>query len=77
MPIYEFRCKKCNFDFRTLVRSNPNAEPVCPSCGDDKVVRLLSVTAKQVPDSDSSSPACGSGQCCGSMGGPGCGCNWN
>ncbi len=76
MPIYEFRCKKCNFDFRTLVRSNANAEPVCPQCGDEKVVRLLSVTAKQGTDGDSGASMCGSGQCCSSMGG-GCGCNFN
>jgi putative FmdB family regulatory protein len=77
MPIYEFRCRKCSFDFRTLVRSNASAEPVCPNCGDEKVLRLLSVTARQAGDYAATDIPCGAGGCCGAMGGAGCGCNFN
>lgn len=49
MPIYEFVCKECHHEFRTLTRSNGfngDALAKCPTCGTGKVARLLSVTAR-------------------------------
>ena len=41
MPIYEYRCLKCEEDFETLVfRSND--EVACPHCKGEKVKRLMS-----------------------------------
>ena len=45
MPIYEFHCKDCRKEFKTL-RSHKQLESVlCPTCGNGRVARLLSVTA--------------------------------
>lgn len=45
MPIYEFRCKECRHDFKTLRRSDQINSVTCPTCGTPKVYRLLSITA--------------------------------
>ena len=45
MPIFEFHCKQCRTDFKTLRRAEKLAEVTCPDCGTDRVARLLSVTA--------------------------------
>lgn len=46
MPIYEFHCKQCRHEFKTLraMRDLPNV--TCPTCGTDKIARLISVTAQ-------------------------------
>ncbi len=55
MPIFEFHCKQCRADFKTLRRTEKLDEVTCPDCGTDRVARLLSVTASstssQGPDS--------------------------
>jgi putative FmdB family regulatory protein len=43
MPIYEYRCKSCDHQFETLVRSG--ATPVCAACGAVDLERLLSLPA--------------------------------
>ena len=40
MPLYEFECQSCGHEFEALVRGTES--PVCPSCGRDKLQRLLS-----------------------------------
>lgn len=68
MPIYEYRCSKCNQDFETLVfRSD---EPVnCPLCKGKRVRRLMSAcgfksSGNFTPSSGSSGCAsCSSGNC--------------
>ena len=73
MPIYEFHCKECREDFKTLRRAEKLDSVSCPACESPKVVRLLSVTANAVPSSGNEG-ACampsGGGACCGG----GCGC---
>jgi putative FmdB family regulatory protein len=56
MPIYEFRCKECRRDFKTLRRSDQINNVSCPTCGTLKVSRLLSVTAATRSEADT---ACG------------------
>jgi putative FmdB family regulatory protein len=46
MPIYEFHCKECRQEFRTLRAHQELDSVVCPTCGTGKVARLLSVTAQ-------------------------------
>lgn len=58
MPIYEFRCKECRRDFKTLRRSDQINNVSCPTCGTQKVSRLLSVTAQTVA-ADTGAGACG------------------
>ncbi len=44
MPMYEYRCKSCNYQFELLQKfSAPPAEE-CPKCG-GKVEKLISQTA--------------------------------
>lgn len=53
MPIFEFHCKECRNDFKTLRRLERLSEVSCPSCGTEKVIRMLSVTAQSNSGSDS------------------------
>lgn len=43
MPIYEYRCRACQHDFETLVRSGD--QPACPACASPDLERLLSLFA--------------------------------
>ena len=44
MPLYEFRCQVCQFQFERLVRLNA-ANPECPSCASTDTHKLLSAPA--------------------------------
>ncbi len=70
MPIYEYRCDTCSNEFETLVlRRNETVH--CPSCGSDRLAKLISAHAvgHGTPDTACGSapcapkPACGSGMC--------------
>ncbi len=41
MPIYRFRCTACGNEFRELVGYGDGNNVACPSCGGNKVERLL------------------------------------
>ncbi|RKY04859.1 zinc ribbon domain-containing protein [Candidatus Poribacteria bacterium] len=60
MPIYEYRCKECGERFETLVLSEGEI-PSCPSCGGDKVEKLISAPQVRM---DGLSPS-GGLTCCG------------
>jgi putative FmdB family regulatory protein len=67
MPIYEFHCKDCRKEFKTLRRSEQINDITCPTCGTGRVARLLSVTARTSAE-PIAEPACcspGMGACCG------------
>lgn len=40
MPLYDFRCRACGYEFEALVR--PPTAPVCPSCASPDLDRLPS-----------------------------------
>ena len=61
MPLYEFRCPTCETSFETLVRSD--TKPACPSCGQEKLEKLLSVSAP--PQMGGSAQAAPMGAPCG------------
>ncbi|MBI3391952.1 MAG: zinc ribbon domain-containing protein [Nitrospirae bacterium] len=43
MPIYEYRCKSCQYSFEALVRAWSDSEETdCPICGSKETERLLS-----------------------------------
>ncbi len=65
MPIYEYRCPRCQKIFEQLIISSQE-KATCPQCGSAKVERLLSVFSSG-RDIDSFGGASG--------GGGGCGCN--
>jgi len=42
MPIFEYDCPNCGFQFEKLLKSSAAADPVCPVCHSAEVVRKLS-----------------------------------
>jgi putative FmdB family regulatory protein len=67
MPIYEFHCKDCRREFKTLRRAEQTDGVICPQCGTTRVARLLSVTA-QTAAANTEPASCGVpglGGCCG------------
>ncbi|HOX55964.1 MAG TPA: zinc ribbon domain-containing protein [Candidatus Paceibacterota bacterium] len=43
MPIYEYACPKCRVIFNFLSkRINPDRSPVCPKCGNKKLLKQMS-----------------------------------
>lgn len=64
MPIYEYRCAKCDNRFEQLVNSmSGDAKVICPECGGKKVEKLLSVFAARDGGLNSASTPPGCGQC--------------
>ncbi len=45
MPLYDFQCNDCQKTFELLVRGS--AAPTCPSCGSQRLEKLVSLTAPQ------------------------------
>jgi putative FmdB family regulatory protein len=68
MPLYEYACQKCSHLFEELVFGA--STPICPSCGGDKLERLMSVVSARVADNapPPTTSACGR---CGDPRGPG------
>jgi putative FmdB family regulatory protein len=69
MPLFEYACPSCHRDFELLIRGSE--APVCPTCGSERVEKLLSVPAAHVEghsDLPMSAPSpmgggCGRPQC--------------
>jgi len=43
VPLFDFRCRACDHEFEALVRAGDT--PLCPSCGNRDLERLLSAFA--------------------------------
>lgn len=41
MPIYEYRCKKCNTEFELLLYSGETA--ICPKCNSKDLIKKISL----------------------------------
>jgi putative FmdB family regulatory protein len=50
MPIYEYRCQDCNYEFELMQRITAEPVTVCEQCG-GHVERLISVSAFQLKGS--------------------------
>ncbi len=50
MPIYEYRCTKCEHRFDELVRSDRAQKPACPECASKSTERLMSVFAARATE---------------------------
>ena len=63
MPIFEFKCKKCNHKFEELVySSSADFEQIaCPECGERAAEKLMSTfcSGSKSSSSMSTAPACG------------------
>ncbi len=56
MPLYEYKCKKCEKSFETLVSaSKADAPQECPECGSKETSRLLSAFCASVGGKSSAS----------------------
>jgi putative FmdB family regulatory protein len=64
MPLYEYECKSCDHVVEVLVRTQNDAAE-CPTCGDTKLERLLSVPSAPSVKNKGSLPVAGSGESCG------------
>ena len=42
MPIYEYKCNKCQNDFEELVTGTINKPLPCPSCGSENTEKKMS-----------------------------------
>ncbi len=53
MPIYEYECLTCDYQFQTLVLSkNEEQDIVCPHCQGNKLKRLISRVVYHVSEND-------------------------
>lgn len=66
MPIFEYACKECDYQFEALVYGSEKAE--CPKCHSKKLSPQLSVFAVSAKGSGSGAPSMGGA--CGSCGDP-------
>ena len=68
MPIYEYRCSKCETEFECLVLGSGD-DIACPDCQNDGVERLMSACSYKSSGSYSSSASssgcstCAGGHC--------------
>lgn len=62
MPLYEYRCQKCQAEFELLVRNDDDCE--CPECHSRQLEKLLSVPASPSITSGSL-PVSTAGETCG------------
>ncbi len=82
MPIYEYRCTKCDRSFEALVRPGDGGAQ-CPLCHGSKLKREMSTFAARGSNGDGAAAAAdamansgvANGGGCGGCGGGGCGCH--
>ena len=61
MPIFEFRCRKCQACFEVLFRSRDEKLAVdCPQCGSKKVTRQMSAFSGKIGNTSDGGAGCGS-----------------
>ena len=61
MPLYEFRCEKCENVIERLCRVGTNGKDLkCPNCGGAKMRRLMSVFSARTKGEGGSSTSVGS-----------------
>jgi putative FmdB family regulatory protein len=60
MPLFAYRCSKCEESSELLVRGGE--APVCPSCGSTELEKQMSHFAPMKAAESSGAPACSS--CC-------------
>ena len=47
MPIYEYRCERCDELFEELLPSSTSPAPPCPACGAPEATRVFSQFATE------------------------------
>ncbi len=51
MPIYEYRCNSCGAEKEHLQKMSDEAIAVCPACGSDDYIKLISAAGFQLKGS--------------------------
>jgi putative FmdB family regulatory protein len=63
MPIYEYRCRKCNKEFEAIQKlAEGPGDIVCPACGTNNPEKLISSCSAPSPakaEGSSHGPSCG------------------
>jgi putative FmdB family regulatory protein len=73
MPIYEYRCSKCNALFEYLAKNSRDKAATCSKCGAAGPVKQLSNFSARVSDGHAhGADACGSEACGGCAGSDSC-----
>ncbi|HSK29871.1 MAG TPA: zinc ribbon domain-containing protein [Candidatus Limnocylindria bacterium] len=70
MPIFEYRCRRCDRQFESIVLSS-RERISCPSCGSTAVEKQFSVFSARLSGNEATSPS--SGACAGTP--QTCGCH--
>jgi putative FmdB family regulatory protein len=63
MPIFEYRCARCDERFEVLVSRADARAPACPRCGGGETERMLSAFAVVKPSGGTGPGPCGSSDC--------------
>lgn len=45
MPIYEYECRNCGYEFEEMQRITADPISICPSCGEPQAQRIISKTS--------------------------------
>jgi putative FmdB family regulatory protein len=61
MPIYEYRCERCQDEFEQLVFASDT--PACPACGATELKKLMSAHAVGKSQASAAPAAGGCGSC--------------
>lgn len=48
MPIYEYKCQICDYNTEVLQKVTDEPMVICPNCGKDQLIKLLSNTSFQL-----------------------------
>ncbi len=64
MPVFEYKCEKCETKFEVFHKSSSNQEEVvCPKCSSKENKKLFSAFAASVGSSSPAGDSCASGNC--------------
>jgi putative FmdB family regulatory protein len=66
MPLYDYQCHNCGKVSEILIMNGSNRRVVCPSCGAEKMERLMSATSSLTGKAAGGLPGPGDSTCCGS-----------
>lgn len=64
MPIFEFTCENCGWEFEELLRNTDTSEVSCPACDSKQISKKISSFASKVTGGSSFSPSFSSSPSC-------------
>lgn len=67
MPLYEYKCRRCEHDFEIRISSERAHEVSCPNCRSNEVDKLLglpsTIRSESAPSCRADGPSCGAPWC--------------